>query len=90
MAYFCIESKTNAMQTPDEVLLYIKRQIGLDLVLCDYFTGIRHYNGQKYFNAVLSQRTSESDQFARLSSFADRSGLISVQPNGVNRVAVFF
>lgn len=73
-----------------EALDLIKEQIGLELNLCDYFTGIKEHNGQKYFNVVLSQRTSESQDFDKLKRFAEQYKLIKVEPNGLKRVAVFF
>lgn len=72
-----------------EALDLIKEQIGLELKLCDYFTGIKEHNGQKYFNVILSQRTSESQDFDKLKRFAEQYKLIKVEPNGLNRVAVF-
>lgn len=67
----------------------IKEQIGLELQLCDYFTGVKEHNGKKYFNAILSQATSESKEYDMLKRFADKYKLISVQPNGFKRVAIF-
>ena len=71
-----------------ETLQLIKDQTGLRLELCDYFTGIKEHNGRKYFNVLLSQRTSESKEYDILKRFADKYKLISVEPNGLNRVAV--
>ena len=76
-------------QTEKNILDLIKEQIGLELNLCDYFTGIKEHNGQKYFNVILSQRTSESKEYEELERFADKYKLIAVEPNGVNRVAIF-
>lgn len=72
-----------------ETLELIKEQIGLKLELCDYFTGIKEHNGRKYFNIILRQRTSESKEYDTLKRFSDKYKKISVQPNGLNRVAVF-
>ena len=72
-----------------ETLEMIKEQTGLELELCDYFTGIKEHNGRKYFNVILSQRTSESKEYDTLKRFADKYKLISVEPNGLKRVAVF-
>ena len=72
-----------------ETLELIKEQTGLELELCDYFTGIKEHNGRKYFNVILSQRTSESKAYEVLKRFADKYKLISVEPNGVKRVAIF-
>jgi len=67
----------------------IKEQTGLELGLCDYFTGIKEHNGSKYFNVILPKRTSESNEYDILKRFADKYQLISVEPNGLKRVAVF-
>ena len=72
-----------------ETLKMIKNQIGLDLNLCDHFTGMQEHDGKKYFNIVLGQKTSESQEYASLLQFADRYQLISIEPNGVRRVAIF-
>jgi hypothetical protein len=72
-----------------DTLDLIKKQIGLELELCDYFTGIKEHNGRKYFNVILSQRTSESKEYDKLKRFAEQYKIISVEPNGLRRVAVF-
>ena len=72
-----------------ETLELIKEQTGLELGLCDCFTGIKEHNGKKYFNVILSQRTSVSKDYDLLKRFADKYKLISVEPNGLKRVAVF-
>ena len=88
--------KPSFCQTPvisrfsiSETLELIKEQTGLNLELCDYFTGIEEYNDRKYFNVILHQRTSESKEYDTLKRFADKYKLISVEPNGLKRVAVF-
>lgn len=73
----------------NSTLKLIKDQIGLDLPLDDYFTGLKTHNGQRYFNVELKQRTSESAEFDKLQKFANKSKLIKVQPNGVRRVSIF-
>lgn len=78
-----------AMFSIPETLELIKEQTGSKLELCDYFTGIKEHNGRKYFNVILSQRTSESKEYETLKRFADKYKLISVEPNGLKRVAVF-
>ena len=72
-----------------ETLALIKDQTGLDLELCDYFSGVKKHNGRKYFNVILAQKTSESAEYEVLKRFADKYNLISIEPNGVNRVAIF-
>ena len=84
-------SKTNVISRfsiPD-ILKLIKEQTGLKLELCDYFTGTKEHNGRKYFNVILPQRTSESKDYDTLKRFADKYKIISVEPNGLNRVAIF-
>jgi len=72
-----------------DTLLLIEEQTGLKLTLCDFFTGIRTVGSKKYFNVILAHRTSESKEFDTLNRFSKKSGLISVEPNGVKRIAVF-
>lgn len=72
----------------NETLLLIKEQTGLNLTLCDYFTGLKEYRGHKYFNVVLKERLSESKEYLILERFSKNFGLISIEPNGVRRVAI--
>lgn len=71
----------------DQTLKLIKEQTGLNLILCDYFTGIKEH---KYFNVILNQRISESKEYDLLKRFADKYKLISVEPNGLKRIAIYF
>ena len=84
---FCQTSVTILFSIP-ETLEMIKEQTGLELKLCDYFTGIKEYNGRKYFNVILSQRTSESKEYDILKRFADKYKLVLIEPNGLKRVAI--
>ena len=68
----------------------IQEQTGLTLNVCPQFPEVYTHNGRSYFNVILKERCTDSLEFDILNSYAERSGLISVQPNGVNRVAVFF
>lgn len=72
-----------------KTLNLIKEQIGLDLKLDDYFTGLKKHNGEIYFNVDLGERVSESSKFDKLKRFADKYNLIRVEPNGVNKVSIF-
>lgn len=72
----------------NETLLLIKEQTGLSLKLCDYFTGIRTFKGRKYFNVLLDDRLSNSNEYLILERFAKKYGLISLEANGVKRVAI--
>ncbi|MBQ0138464.1 MAG: hypothetical protein KBT36_04135, partial [Kurthia sp.] len=69
-----------------KTLTEIKNQIGLDLKPCDHFTGVREFNGKKYFNIMLETRVSESLQYQKLLSF----GKYKLEPNGFERVSIFF
>lgn len=71
-----------------EILELIKQQIGLELNLCEHFTGIKEHNSKKYFNVILSERVSESKEYDLLIRFAKKYRIISVEPNGLNRVAI--
>lgn len=71
------------------VLKFLKDQTGLTLTLCDSFTGIKDHNGNKYFNVILKNRTSESAEYETLKRFADTYSSISIQPNGLNRISIF-
>lgn len=74
-----------------QLLQLIKDQIGLDLTLCDYFTGINYTaEGEKYVNVILPQRLSESADFLALERFAHTYQLIRIEPNGLFRLAIFF
>lgn len=78
------------MKRMTETLEIIKEQIGLELQLCNYFAGVMELGGKSYFNVVLNQRVSESSEFTALIRFADKYKTIGVEPNGINRVAIFF
>ena len=76
-------------QLIEKTLKLIKEQIGLDLILDDYFIGVQIYNKQKYFNIILPTKTCESQIFQKLIQFSNKYKLIRVEENGVNRVAIF-
>ena len=74
----------------ENILLIIKKQIGLELALCDHFVGVREHGGRRYFNVLLNERVSESNEFVLLERFSIKYNLISVEPNGLSRVAIYF
>ena len=92
-----LEAENQALRQPPvisrfsipEILELIEEQTGLKLELCDHFTGIKEHNGRRYFNVILSQITSESKDYDTLKRFADKYKMISVEPNGLKRVAIF-
>jgi hypothetical protein len=73
----------------DKTLALIKRYTGLELQLCDYFTGVKKSGKDKYFNIILSDPIYESREHATLERFANQYGLIKVEPNGYKRLAIF-
>jgi len=77
------------MKAIKDTLELIKEQTGLNLKLCNYFTGIKEHNGRNYFNVILYQITSESKEYDILKRFADKYKYISVEPNGFKRLAIF-
>ena len=72
-----------------ETLQLIKQHTGLDLNLCDYFTGIHTNEKGRYFNVVLSDPIYQSREHTQLERFANQYGLIQVEPNGYKRLAIF-
>lgn len=73
----------------NQTLDLIKEQTGLNLKLCDHFIGIKHSNRGLYFNVILSTRISESKEYSILERFAKKFECIRVEPNGLDRVAIF-
>lgn len=75
----------------EEIQAYIKKQIGLDLEPCDYFTGLKRHKGETYYNFQIIERYSESHEVLMLERLASNSGIVyRVEPNGTNRVAIYF
>ena len=73
----------------ESTLKLIKEQLGLDLILDNYFSGISIHNKRKYFNIILPTKTSESQIFQTLIQFSNKYKLIKVEENGINRVAIY-
>lgn len=68
----------------------IKIQIGIELMLCDYFTGIRKHNGKEYFNVILKRQVWMSEEYPKLLNLCEKGVISRVEPNGVNRLSIFF
>ena len=78
------------MDRTQELQEYFRSQIGIDLLPCTYFSGVRSHNGLDYINFDLGRPVSESEDFTKMVQLASISGLVShVEPNGYARVAVF-
>lgn len=73
----------------EETLAVIKDHTGIELKLCDYFTGIQTSAKGKYFNVVVTEPLFQSSVYAQLERFANQYGLIRVEPNGYKRLAIF-
>lgn len=72
----------------EDVLKMIKEQTGLDLKLFNNAEGLKRRKGKKYFNVSMGTGIF-CHEYNRLESFAQTYGLISLEINGRNRVAIY-
>lgn len=72
-----------------DTLKLIKDQTGLELQLCDYFTGLQMCEGVNYFNVILKDRVWCSKEYDILTRFANKYNLIRVESCGPNRISIF-
>lgn len=72
-----------------QTLAFIQQKAGISLQLCDYFKGVRTHLGEKYFNVVLSDQTSISEDFEILQKLANEYDFLRVEANGLQRVSIF-
>lgn len=82
----------NDTNTPKQVmqtLQTIQEQTGVILTHCPDFPKLRTRGGVRFFNAVLQQRTTESNDMRKLEVYAKKYGTIRVSPNGLYRVAIY-
>lgn len=82
------------MPTDSEILIQntlseIKAQTGLELKLCDYFTGVRKNANGKYFNVLLNDSLELSNEYTQLCRYAEKYKSIKLGHNGVRRVSIF-
>lgn len=73
----------------ENILNHIQEQTGLKLKI-DSDSGVKTMKREKYFNVLLDQRVSESEDYPQLEGFANKYKTIRVEPNGHKRVAIFF
>lgn len=74
----------------EQTLKLIKDQTGITLELCDDFPGIYTHKKKKYFNVILNDaRIYTSPTWRKLKEFSIKTKLISIEPNGVERVAIY-
>lgn len=79
------------MPSVKEIQEYIANYAGINLEPCEDFSGLNKHRGETYYNFLLKERVSESQEFFLLQRIASNTNLIyRVEPNGLNRVAVFF
>ena len=72
-----------------KTLELIKHHTGIELQLCDYFTGVQKSYHGSYFNVILKDPLFASRDHTILERFANQYGLIKVEPNGYKRLAIF-
>lgn len=77
------------MDPINKILDLIEAQTGLKLTLCDHFTGLRSNGEKPYFNVIVRDRVCQSKEFAKLVRFSNSTKLVTVEPNGVNRIAIY-
>lgn len=77
------------MDQINKMLDLIEAQTGLKLTLCNHFTGLRSNGEKPYFNVIVRDRVCQSKEFAKLVRFSNSTELITVEPNGVNRIAIY-
>lgn len=70
---------------------YLIKHAGLNLETCKDFSGLQKHRGETYYNFLLNEKVSESREFFQLERLVSDSNIVyRVEPNGLNRVAVFF
>jgi len=70
-------------------LKFIEEQIGLKLEADKDFPGVYQFQKEKYFNVELKDRVSRSKDYQALERFSKKYNYIKVEPNGLNKVAIF-
>ncbi len=79
------------MFSVNELGAYIEEQTGLILTPCDSFSGLKQHQGRSYYNFLVNDRFSESQEVLQLLRLADTSSRVyKIESNGLNRVAIFF
>lgn len=73
----------------EEFIKYAKSN-GIELKPCDYFNGEQtSWNGEKYFNVLTGERIYMSKKFDQLERLSRQYKSFRVEPNGVDRLAIF-
>lgn len=71
---------------------YLKEMVGIDIELCDHFTGIRKNNNSNYINIIFKDILPESKDYDLLENYLKtyRKDFNHIEPNGVRRASLFF
>lgn len=72
-----------------DTLKLIKEQTGLELELCDYFTGLNEHCGKQYFNIITNEPVFASKTYNTLIRLSENGIISKVEPNGAYRLAIF-
>lgn len=77
--------------TIEELIAYIEAQTGITFIECDCFNGLReHGKGEHYYNLLINDPYWNSREVMALERLALNSSVIyRIEPNGLQRVAVF-
>ena len=71
-------------------LNHIKEQIGVELKLCEHFTGLLINKKGVYFNVILDEKPYFSQDYSKLCRLTLKSQIITgVALNGIYRVSIF-
>lgn len=73
----------------ENTLTELKEQLGLELYLCDHFIGVRTCHIGEYFNVLLNDKLSESQDYIKLQRYAKKFKTIHLEPCGVRRLSIF-
>ena len=73
----------------ESTLILIKKMVGVDLKLCEHFTGIKDSIKGKYFNVELNEKVSESKEYVKLIQVSKKYKIFNIEQNGLKRLAIF-
>ena len=74
-----------------QLVTKIEEYNGLQLTLCPDLIGVRWNGDKKYFNVVFTKRTSRLFyENRKLDALVKAKIIKAYEPNGVNRLAIFF
>ena len=71
-----------------QFITYAKRN-GIELEPCTHFDGPLSHKGKEYFNVLTNERHWCSQKLEKLYRLAKQYGKFTVEPNGIDRLAIF-